>query len=122
LPKNKGLRAKQAAAALERSNKDKHVPEKGKFDFYDLGKRVIVVASDTYHLFPMDGRHIQYEISTIEPNSRMMQLAISKNGHNTYFYSYYIPHDLDISKETYVVCPYFHMVSLLLYISTCKSI
>lgn len=39
-----------------------------------------------------------------------MQLSISKNGHSTFFYPYYIPHELDISKESYVVCPYFHMV------------
>jgi len=58
----------------------------------------------------MDGTIIQYDISTIEPSFRMMQLSVKKNGHKSFFYPYYIPHDTDLSAEDYVLCPYFHMV------------
>ncbi|ODM95833.1 hypothetical protein Ocin01_10838, partial [Orchesella cincta] len=80
------------------------------FTCYDLGKRVAVVGNDTFYIFPMDGTIIRYDISTIEPEFRMMQLSVTKNGHQTFFYPYYIPHDFDLSSEDYVVCPYFHMV------------
>jgi hypothetical protein len=81
-----------------------------RFNCYDLGKRVLSVSSSIHHLFPLDGSIISYHLSSIDPDSTMQQLTVSKNGHSTYFYSYFIPHDLDLSAESYVVTPYFHMV------------
>lgn len=77
---------------------------------YDMGKRVAVVGNDTFFVFPMDGTVIRYDISTIEPEFRMQQLTITKKGHQSFFYPYYIPHEFDLSTEDYVVCPYFHTV------------
>jgi len=47
----------------------------------------------------------------MDPDSSLQQLIVAKNGHSSYFYSYYIPNDeLDLSSESYVVTPYFHMI------------
>lgn len=63
---------------------------------------------DFLHFFV--GTTIQYDISTIEPKFRMLQLTIAKSGHQAFFYPYYIPREQDLSGENYVVCSYFHLV------------
>ncbi|CAG7835532.1 unnamed protein product [Allacma fusca] len=80
------------------------------FKAYDLGKRHLITTWDDYHLFPLDGTVISYSVSTIEPDFRMMQLKVCKNGHETIFYPYYIPHNVNLSRYSYVLIPYFHTI------------